>query len=103
MFKEIKQYLHFGSYRFCTFEAYMNHILMVAFVYCLLKSLYPKRSIAESKRFLTQSSQTMFLHELKYDFNKFNGNKIVKNKILEAISAVSGSIPLSIADWRRFM
>lgn len=97
MFKEIKQYLNFGSYQFRTFEAYMNHVLMVAIAYCLLKSLLPKHSIAEAKKSLTCSAQTILLYELKNDFTKFNGNKFVKNKIYEAISAISSSIPLPMA------
>lgn len=48
MFKEIKQYLNFGSYKFREFIGYMNHIIMVVIAYCLLKSLYIKDSIAKS-------------------------------------------------------
>lgn len=35
--------------------------------------------------------------ELKHDLTKFNGNKIVKNKILQALSVMADSIPLRIA------
>ncbi|GAB62704.1 MAG: hypothetical protein DWB56_03945 [Candidatus Jettenia sp.] len=31
--RELKQYLHFGSYHFRDFESYMNHILLVILAY----------------------------------------------------------------------
>ena len=48
---------------------------------------YPKHTIAEAKKIATESSQTVFLHELKHDQTKFQGNRIVKSKIYQAISA----------------
>lgn len=98
LFKELKQYLHFGSYHCRDFEAYMNHILLVALAYNIMKSLYPKSSISEAKKQLSQSSQAVFLHELKHDFTKFHGNRIVKNKIFQALSAMTSCFPLSLAD-----
>lgn len=52
------------------FEAYMNHILLVILAYNILKSLYPKFSIAEAKKQVSQSSQAVFLYELKHDLTK---------------------------------
>ncbi len=97
MFKELKQYLHLGSYQFQDFEAYMNHIFMVIPADCTLKLLYPNHTIAEAKKIATESSQTVFLHELKHDLTKFQGNRIVKSKIYKAISAASTLFPLRIA------
>jgi len=97
MFKELKQYLHLGSYQFQEFEAYMNHVFLVVLAYCTLKLLYPNHTIAGAKKTATESSQTIFLHELKHDLTKFHGNKIVKSKISQAISAISNSLPLRIA------
>jgi SRSO17 transposase len=97
VFKELKQYLHFGSYHFREFEAYMNHVLMVIIAYSVLKLLYPNHTIAEAKKAACQSSHTVFLSELKHDLTKFNGNKIVKNKILQAISDMPNSFSLRIA------
>jgi len=97
MFKELKQYLHLGSYQFQEFEASMNHVFMVILAYCTLKLLYPNHTIAEAKKIATESSQTVFLHELKHDLTKFDGKKIVKSKIFQAISAASSLFPLRIA------
>ena len=97
LFKELKQYLHFGSYHFKEFEAYVNHVLMVALAYNVLKSLYPDHTIAEAKKMVTQSSQTVFLHEIRHDLTKFTGNTIAKNKISQAISSTAASIPLRLA------
>ncbi|WKZ16394.1 MAG: transposase [Candidatus Jettenia caeni] len=97
LFKELKQYLHFGSYHCRDFEAYMNHILLVILAYNILKSLYPKFSIAEAKKQVSQSSQAVFLYELKHDLTKFHGNRIVKNKIFQALSAMTAIFPLSMA------
>lgn len=97
MFKELKQYLHLGSYQFQGFEAYMNHVFLVVLAYCTLKLLYPNHTIAEAKKIATESSQTVFLHELKHDLTKFHGNKIVKSKISQAISVLSNLFPLRIA------
>ena len=94
LFKELKQYLHFGSYQFQTFEAYMNHILLVILAYGILKTLYPDRTTAEAKKLACESSQKEFLLELRHDLTKFHGNKIVKNKILQAIPAMLTSLPL---------
>lgn len=97
LFKELKQYLHFGSYRFRELEAYMNHIMLVILAHAMLKHLYPGHTVAEAKKLAYESSQKEFLHELRHDLTKFNGNKIVKNKILQAIPATTPSLPLSRA------
>lgn len=97
MFKELKQYLHLGSYRFQEFEAYVNHILIVIIAYGILKLLHPHHTIAEAKKIVTESSQTSFLHELKHDLTKFHGNRIVKSKIFQALSATTTLFPLRIA------
>lgn len=97
LFKELKQYLHFGSYQFRELEAYMNHILLVVLAHAMLKHLYPNHTIAEAKKLANESSQKKFLHELRYDLTKFNGNKIVKNKILQAIPATKSLLPLRVA------
>lgn len=94
LFKELKQYLHFGSYQFQTLEAYMNHILLVILAYGILKHLYPDRTITEAKKLAYESSQKEFLYELRHDLTKFHGNKIVKTKILQAIPAIPTSLPL---------
>ena len=41
--------------------------------------------------------QTVFLHELKHDLTKFDGKKIVKSRIFQAVSAASSLFPLRIA------
>ena len=97
MFKELKQYLHLGSYPFQDFEAYMNHIFMVIPADCTLKLLYPNHTIAEAKKIATESSQTVFLHKLKHGLTKFQENRIVKSKSYQAISAASTLFPLRIA------
>lgn len=97
LFKELKQYLHFGSYQFRELEAYMNHILLVILAHAMLKHLYPDHTVAEAKKLAYESSQKEFLHELRYDLTKFNGNKIVKNKILQATPATPSSLPLRMA------
>lgn len=94
LFKELKQYLHFGSYHCRDFEAYMNHILLVILAYNLMKSLYPQSSIAEVKKQLSQSSQAVLLYELKHDLTKFQGKSIVKNNIFQALSAMTAFFPL---------
>jgi len=38
------------NYHFKEFEAYVNHVLMVALAYNVLKSLYPNHTVAESKK-----------------------------------------------------
>ena len=58
---------------------------------------YPNHTIAEAKKIATESSQTVFLHELKHDLTKFQGNRIVKSKIYQAFSAASTLFPLRIA------
>ncbi len=97
LFKELKQYLHFGSYQFRELEAYMNHILLVILAHAMLKHLYPDHTVAEAKRLAYESSQKEFLYELRYDLTKFHGNKIVKNKILQAIPATPSSLSLRVA------
>jgi len=85
------------NYHFKEFEAYVNHVLKVALAYNVLKSLYPDHTVAESKKLATQSSQTVFLHEIRHDLTKFTGNTIAKNKISQAISSTAVSIPLRLA------
>ncbi len=97
LFKELKQYLHFGSYQFHELEAYMNHILLVILAHAMLKHLYPDHTVAEAKKLAYESSQKEFLHELRHDLTKFNGNKIVKTKIFQAIPAMPASLPLRVA------
>lgn len=97
MFKEIKQYLHLGSYRFHSFTAYMNHVIMVAMAYCLLKSLYPRLPIAQAKKYLTESSKNILLTNLKNDLNKFGGENIVVRNIYQAFSAIMPFKPLFVA------
>ena len=41
--------------------------------------------------------QTVFLHELKHALTKFDGKKIVKSRIFQAVSAASSLFPLRIA------
>jgi len=97
MFKELKQYLHLGSYQFQEFEASMNHVFMVIQAYCTLKLLYPNHTIEEAKNIATEFSQTVFLHELKHALTKFDGKKIVKSRIFQTILTASGLFPLRIA------
>ncbi|UJS16671.1 MAG: hypothetical protein L3J17_12255 [Candidatus Jettenia sp.] len=52
---------------------------------------------AEAKKHISQSSQAVLLYELKHDLAKFQGNRIVKNKIFQALSAMTGLFPLRIA------
>ncbi|OQZ03079.1 MAG: hypothetical protein B6D34_09510 [Candidatus Brocadia sp. UTAMX1] len=97
LFKELKHYLHLGSYRFREFEAHRNHILMVIIAHFILKLLHPTHTIDEAKKIATESSQTVFLHELKRDLTKFHGNRIVKSRIFQTLSAITTSFPLRIA------
>ncbi len=55
------------------------------------------RAIGEAKKQVSQSSQRLFLYELKHDLTKFHGNRIVKNKIYQALSAITGLVPLHLA------
>ena len=93
MFWNVERKLH----NFKEFEAYVNHVLMVALAYNVLKSLYPDHTVAESKKLVTQSSQTVFLYEIRHALTKFTGNTIAKNKISQAISSTAVSIPLRLA------
>jgi len=70
---------------------------MVALAYNALKSLYPDHTISKAKKMVTQSSQTVFLHEIRHDLTQFTGNTIAKNKISQAISSTAASIPLRLA------
>jgi hypothetical protein len=69
---------------------------MVVIAYGILKLLHPTHTIAEAKKIATESSQTVFLHELKHDLTKFHGNRIVKSKIFQALSATTTLFHLSI-------